>query len=486
VIDEAHCISHWGHDFRPEYRRIAELRQQLGSPVTMALTATATPQVRTDIINALGLRSPKVHVTGFDRTNLSYVCRRLEKESEKDSALRAFVTQHRGSGIIYCATRKTVELLTAWLTQTYPQRTFCAYHAGMDQRARHSSQERFIHNEGAVAIATNAFGMGINKPDTRFVLHYNLPGSLEAYYQEAGRAGRDGAPAHCLLLFGTRDVKTQEFFIKNIGDNNPGLQKPEIERLQQQAQQKLDRVYAFANRHRCRRRQILEYFGEQIEISNCDCDVCGGNVQVWTPSASRREPKRVSKPNSRLSPTPRVSNNAASNRLERLREVRSELARQHRLPPFLILHDSALEEIARECPRSVDDLLEIKGIGSTKAEKYGRALLAAIHEIEAKPASAPVRGSSSVTATPREHSLPRVKAPHDNDARSRLERLIAVRERLSSDLRLPPYFILHDHVLEEIARTRPQNARELAALDGVGDTKANQWGVAFLRALHET
>ena len=274
AIDEAHCISQWGHDFRPEYARLGEVRRLLGEPPTITLTATATHDVRQDIIQRMGLIDPTIVITGFDRPNLAYESRRISRVTEKSAELFSLWSKEPGSGIVYCATRKSVDEVTMLLRERLNGRPIFSYHGGMDANSRTENQEKFMETAGAIAVATNAFGMGINKPDIRLVVHYNIPGTLEAYYQEAGRAGRDGLPARCVMLFSYQDRFTQEFFIDKIGKDHPEADFATIEKLKAHAKKQLEAIIRYASTHSCRRRMILDHFDDDEQVHGCNCDVC--------------------------------------------------------------------------------------------------------------------------------------------------------------------------------------------------------------------
>ena len=346
----------------------------------MALTATATPAVRDDIVRMLKLRAPKMHVTGFDRPNLTYACRRLDYDSDKDTALVHGLSRQPGSGIIYCATRKNVEGLAALLQAEFPKRVIRPYHAGMESEDRKHNQDEFMATQGAVVVATNAFGMGINKPDIRFVIHYNIPSSLEAYYQEAGRAGRDGHPAQCVLYCSQRDRHTQEFFIDKIGENNPDLTEAQVRTLQAHARQKLERLLTYTYRIRCRRRSILEYFGDDSTPENCRCDVCRGEVRMQQSPQRRDGARKREKKGERTARSREFAalDTIGESRLDRLRLVRRQLSQDQDIPAFCVAHDSVLRAIALEAPGDLDALSRIKGIGPAKLDKYGKQFLAAV------------------------------------------------------------------------------------------------------------
>lgn len=307
AIDEAHCISHWGHDFRPDYRKLNRLRSYLCGPGTMnsrlpiiALTATATPHVQKDIVLGLDLQDPERVITGFRRPNLSFEVRQCAKKSEKLKTIRSLLREKllhgSGTAIIYAATRKNVEKVAEELNSD--ELPVGHYHAGLAESVRFQAQEDFRTGRIRVLVATNAFGMGIDKSDVRLVIHHDVPGSIEAYYQEAGRAGRDGQPARCILLFNYADVATQEFLIDRSRSG------PEQQHNQRTL---LKQLVRFAYSTECRQLLFLEYFGDPDRSQSCEsCDACVGHerdlVQVdeWTALASHQVMSTVDRLNGRF------------------------------------------------------------------------------------------------------------------------------------------------------------------------------------------
>jgi ATP-dependent DNA helicase RecQ len=500
AVDEAHCVSQWGHDFRPEYLKLGEVRKQLGSPPCIAVTATATHDVREDIIRQLELREPKVVITGFDRPNLSYQVRRTQKNVERDSELLSLLKAESGSAIVYCSTRKAVDAVSTLAAQTLPERAVCAYHAGMEMAERTANQERFMQTPGAIAVATNAFGMGINKPDVRLIIHYNLPGTLEAYYQEAGRGGRDGLPARCVLLFGYQDRYTQEYFIDRIGEDNSEADPRRIAQLKAHATRKLDLMVSYAQTHRCRRQMILDYFGDETKAADCHCDVCGGG-DLSMPAA----------------PVAIVSDET----ILLVRQLLSAIARLHskfgvgvvaevlagaendktlrwgfdKLTVFGLLRSHSTKRIVAMLHRLMDaglarqrdpdgvkfrPVVELTpaGIRVMKAEQLPPASLA---DLVPMHRAAPVRESyPSRMVIDRTDS---VSEPVTPDVERRFERLRALRLQLARTRQVPPYCICHDSTLKDIAVAAPSDLSALEQVKGMGPYKVKTYGPAFLEAV---
>ena len=378
AVDEAHCISQWGQDFRPAYLDIPAFLDSLPQrPVVGAFTATATPRVREDIQRLLKLRDPFVQVTGFDRENLYFEVRQPEM---KRPALLQAVREHRGEcGIVYCSTRKNVEEVCDFLREEGLAVT--RYHAGLEAEERRRNQEDFLFGRAQVMVATNAFGMGIDKADVRFVIHYNMPRDLESYYQEAGRAGRDGDPADCLLLYSGQDVITARWMIEH-SDDNPELDADERAELQRRDLERLKQMTFYATSKRCLRAFLLRYFGEEAPDDCGSCSVCEelpfevdtgrGRLYGVPAKEARQERKR------RQESIPFTGWEAAQ--YENLRTLRALLAAHFHLPVYMIFSDASLRDMVQKRPKTEDEFLEVSGVGQAKLERYGSYFLAVLRD----------------------------------------------------------------------------------------------------------
>ncbi|MBR4458092.1 MAG: RecQ family ATP-dependent DNA helicase [Clostridia bacterium] len=384
AVDEAHCVSQWGQDFRPDYLRIAAFIGSLPArPPVGAFTATATARVREDILSLLGLRDPVRAVTGFDRPNLFWDIIPISRH-------RVFVLLHmlerlRGQcGIVYCATRKDTEAVCEALRKDGHRAL--RYHAGLSEDERRENQEAFQYDRCDVIVATNAFGMGIDKPNVRFVIHYNMPKSIEAYYQEAGRAGRDGDPALCALLFSKQDIVTARWLIEN-GEKNPDLSAEEQTRVYRQDMARLRSMIRYSEARGCCRAALLGYFGEPAAPRCGGCSVCAGTLfpdaQAITQAAKPPKRKTAPKPAPRLVRTGEAPSNLApadEALFEALRLCRAELARRRGVPAYVICHDRTLREIAAKKPHTLSDLEDVYGLGESKIRSFGPDLLRALSE----------------------------------------------------------------------------------------------------------
>ena len=374
TVDEAHCISQWGQDFRPSYLEIAGFLTRLPRrPIVSAFTATATERVKNDIVASLGLNNPVTMVTGFDRPNLFFRVVTRKGGSQKDNSIINYVKKHEDeSGIIYCATKKNVDKLYTLLNEQGISAG--RYHAGLSNEERKQNQENFTYDRIRVMVATNAFGMGIDKSNVRYVLHYNMPQSLEYYYQEAGRAGRDGEEAECVLFFSKQDIMINKFLLQNkasAGDVASDMQKTAND------QRKLQQMINYCETDKCLREFILSYFGD---TTPCICNKCSNCVVV----EDEEEKTYVETGKKRKKAAQLAGLNELGVALfEKLRSVRTELAAEKSVPPYIICSDKTLKDICAKLPRDKEQLADVYGMGEQKIQNYGEAFVTAVNSFVA-------------------------------------------------------------------------------------------------------
>jgi ATP-dependent DNA helicase RecQ len=545
IVDEAHCISQWGHDFRPDYRRLGDLRSELAVPAA-AFTATATPDVRADIARQLGLTSPVELITGFERPNLTLAVESCRSREEKEQALEALIRATGTPGIVYAATRKSVELWAAFLSEAGVRAG--RYHAGLTDEERHRVQDEFLAGRLDVIAASNAFGMGVDKRDIRFVVHADLPGSVEAYYQEAGRAGRDGNPARCTLLFAPADVRMQEFFLaganpspatfrrvwhelgtgasdeeielgtgtdapermasatavrilrraaeaamRPLGQGAPPVELDVQQEKARRDRERLDTMVRYGFGRGCRTRFIYDYFAGGTrggaEPRCGTCDVCLG----WRKTAGRQltdaeyEQVRIA-----LSGVGRLSGRFGVERVAQMlagSEADAVTSRGlHRIPTFGKLAGLGLERVKALLTVLADaDLVQRQGVEGGRPGAFVLALTAEGRRV-AMGEVRPVLSMTEMAPPPRRRRRRGSAADADlgGTVPADPELLERLREWRSAEARrrnVPAYVVFHDRTLAELAVARPRTAEELLGVRGVGSAKLESYGDALLALL---
>ena len=460
AIDEAHCVSQWGHDFRPEYLQLAILAEQFADIPRMALTATADEPTRVEIVSRLQLRDPRRFVASFDRPNITY--RVAERRNGRQQLLRFLKQEHAGdAGIVYCLSRRSVDETAHWLrAEGFPA---SPYHAGLPAADRQAAQERFINEEGEVIVATIAFGMGIDKPNVRFVAHMDLPGSIEAYYQETGRAGRDGLPADAWMVYGLSDVIRRRQMTE---DSQADETRKRVERV------KLDTLLGYCEITGCRRQALLRYFGETLAEPCGNCDTCLEPPQTWDAT----EPARMA-----LSTIYRTGQRfGVGHVIDVLRGRDTERVRRWGHQSLAVygigegLDDKEWRSLVRQLiARGLVDV-DFEGYGALRLSDSCRPVLRGEQDLMLR------RADKSRAKKKRSAA----KVVFDNESDQQLFELLRdQRLSLAHEQGVPPYVIFHDATLREIAVARPGSLTELAEIPGVGATKLERYGDTFLEVV---
>lgn len=462
AVDEAHCISQWGPSFRPEYEMLTELKTHFPSAPIIALTASADEVTRKDIAAKLFADDVKIYVSGFDRPNISLSV--TPKQSWKNQ-LAAFVKTRKGdSGIVYCLSRKKCEDAAATLNSL--GHTALVYHAGMDKFARDDNQKRFVRDPGIIMCATIAFGMGIDKPDVRFVFHTDLPSSMENYYQEFGRAGRDGDVADCEMLFGMGDIRMRRQFIEQDG---AGIDQ------KRRAHKRLDRLIAYCEAPTCRRQALLTYFGDTSKPCN-NCDVCLDPVEL---TEGTREAQMVLsaivRTGQRFGPA-YICDILVGADIQRIRDFGHD-----KLPTWGVgkhLKKPQWQSIIRQLVAAGFVHLDVAEYGGVSMTTQGKDLLLGAAEFAYRPMS------MKAAKAPRVAKVKQAEQSLSETEREILTRLKAARSTLAQEQNVPAFMIFHDKSLRDMARQRPKNIADMASVHGVGKAKLDRFGAVFLQVLN--
>ena len=462
AIDEAHCISEWGHDFRPEYRQISELRKLFPNVPFMALTATATGRVREDIVSHLKLRAPKIYVASFNRPNLTY--RVFAKNKPFDQLLNFLRARPKESGIVYCTSRKGTENVAANLSENGVKAK--PYHAGLTPKERSSHQELFMRDDIRVVCATIAFGMGINKPNVRFVVHYDLPKNIEGYYQETGRAGRDGLPGECVLFFSPGDAVKQTVFI----DEKPNPQERQI------AREQLQQMVHYAECAACRRVELLAYFGEEFSADGCGaCDNCLSPRATFDGTLAAQKflscVFRIREKNGfgvGLNHVVEVLTGADTEKIRNWQHTQLStygIGKEHSRPEWAAIGRELVRLGFLRQSAEKFSVLELTNAGAAILKSRGKVTLT-------KPAVAPETKVHHVGEIACDETL--------------FERLRELRKKIADERDVPAYIVFSDVALRQMARNYPANEAEFTRISGVGEKKLREFGDAFLAeiALH--